>query len=70
MINHPRVADAAFGVSVGGTVYAHWFTVANDVANFGAHVVSIVTGIGALLYYGPIAYSRAKMKIAQWRLRL
>jgi hypothetical protein len=46
-----RVANIFAALTGGGILTSHWFAVASELARFGANVVSIVTGVAAVIFY-------------------
>lgn len=50
--DHPHHAANALAVVTGGSfLEAHWFHVLSDVSRVGANVVSICTGVTAVIFY-------------------
>lgn len=66
IIQHPRSADVlAFG-SGASFVTSHWFLVADHLVHFGASLVSMITGIAAIVIYAESAYA----KVGTWVRKL
>lgn len=58
IIDHPRSADLLATASGASFVTAHWFIVADQVVHFGANLVTIITGVAAIVMYAETAYAK------------